>query len=297
MRIVIYRILLAAFLILFAISSFFIGKQLYEKNKAISEFSTISSILSEKREAIEAQQRHDKSNDQANSFGNNDYITNGKLQSDSSDYGSNGYSIRDASGNEERIDPRLEALRELRDEYPDFIGWIRISGTMIDYPVMQTPRFPEFYLNRSFFRQRSNHGTPFLDYLCDAAKPSDNMIIYGHNMNDGTMFADLEQYKDKEFYELHSVIEFDTVYEIGRYEVIAVFLGDFTVNGLEAFGYHHYSEFANEAEFNDYMRQVDARRLHESKAELFYGDRFLTLSTCEYTTQNSRMVVLARKLP
>ena len=91
----------------------------------------------------------------------------------------------------------------------DCIGYVQIPGTTISYPVMQTKDNPDFYLNHDFSRNYSFYGTPYLSTYCDVEK-SDNLIIYGHNINGGKMFGALEQYKDKEFFNKHRKIYFTT---------------------------------------------------------------------------------------
>lgn len=94
-------------------------------------------------------------------------------------------------------------ITDLINQNPDCIGWLRISGTKIDYPVMQTKENPQYYLRRDFNKQYSYLGTPFLDSRCDANYDS-NLIVYGHNMKDGKMFADLLKYR-----EISTIINFD----------------------------------------------------------------------------------------
>ena len=102
----------------------------------------------------------------------------------------------------------------------DCIGYVEIPGTTISYPVMQTKKNPDFYLNHDFNGNYSFYGTPYLSAYCDVKK-SDNLIIYGHNINGGKMFGALEQYKDKEFFYKHRKIYFTTDKK-REYEVFAV---------------------------------------------------------------------------
>ena len=90
----------------------------------------------------------------------------------------------------------------------DFIGWIRIDGTNVNYPVMQTPNKPDFYLKRSFDKSYSDYGVPYIDEACMTGI-SNNLVIYGHHMNDGSMFADLCKYADADFCKEHPTIAFD----------------------------------------------------------------------------------------
>ena len=102
----------------------------------------------------------------------------------------------------------------------DCIGWLSIAGTSISYPVMYTPSEPQKYLRRSFYGQYSQSGVPFLDGRCNLQ--STNLIIYGHNMKNGTMFSDLKRYVDREFLNAHRTVKFETVDGIRYYTVAEV---------------------------------------------------------------------------
>ena len=73
------------------------------------------------------------------------------------------------------------------------VGWIKINDTVINYPVMQTKKIPDYYLNHDFYKNESEYGCPYVQANCDVDAPSDNVIIYAHHMNDGSMFAGLEK--------------------------------------------------------------------------------------------------------
>lgn len=173
----------------------------------------------------------------------------------------------------------------------DFIGWIRIDGTNVNYPVMQTPNKPDFYLKRSFDKSYSDYGVPYIDEACMTGI-SNNLVIYGHHMNDGSMFADLCKYTDADFYKEHPTIAFDTLSGLGKYEVVAAF--KFNTN-RETFKYNEYT-LMDEVQFAEFMENVRARQLYDTGVAAEYGDQLLTLSTCEYTYPNGRFVVVAKKV-
>lgn len=99
-------------------------------------------------------------------------------------------------------------IQALITENADCIGWLSIDGTNISYPVMHTPSDPQKYLRRNFYGKYSQSGVPFLDGRCDLQ--STNLIIYGHNMKNGTMFSDLKRYVDRNFLNAHRTVKFET---------------------------------------------------------------------------------------
>lgn len=111
-------------------------------------------------------------------------------------------------------------IQALIAENADCIGWLSIDGTNISYPVMHTPSDPQKYLRRNFYGKYSQSGVPFLDGRCDIQ--STNLIIYGHNMKNGTMFSDLKKYVDRDFLNAHRTVKFETVDGIRYYTVAEV---------------------------------------------------------------------------
>lgn len=184
-----------------------------------------------------------------------------------------------------------EKYSALFDQNNDFIGWICIEGTNVNYPVMQTPDNPDYYLKHSFEKTYSDYGVPYIEESC-AVGLSNNVVIYGHHMKNGSMFADLCMYTDKGFYEEHKTIQFDTLSTLGKYEVVAVF--KFNTN-KETFKYNECCTM-NEEAFKEFMSQVHERELYDTGVDAEYGDQLLTLSTCEYTYTNGRLVVIAKKV-
>lgn len=174
----------------------------------------------------------------------------------------------------------------------DFIGWIKIGGTVIDYPVVQSPDRPDYYLRRGFDKQYSYYGVPYANELCDIQN-SDNIVIYGHNMKNGTMFSDLEKYTQKEFYDANKLVTFDTLAGFGTYEIIATFK---TVAGAP--GGFEYQNFigGTEEQFNEYVATCKKLAFYDTGVTAVYGDKLLTLSTCEYSNENGRLVVVAKKI-
>ena len=184
-----------------------------------------------------------------------------------------------------------EKYGALYEQNNDFVGWIYIDGTNINYPVMQTPDNPDYYLKHSFEKTWSDYGVPYLDEACVIGQ-SNNLVIYGHHMSNGSMFCDLELYSDPAFCMDHPVIRFDTLTSFGEYEVIAVFRYN---TNQETFRYDREVNM-DEGRFSWFIEQVHARELFSTGKDASFGDQLLTLSTCEYTYKNGRLVVVARKV-
>ena len=172
---------------------------------------------------------------------------------------------------------------------PDFVGWLTVAGTPIDYPVVQTPEVPEYYLYRDFDRNASNWGCLFAEGACDVEN-SDNVTIYGHHMNDGSMFAGLMSYEKKSFWEENPTIQFDTLTEHRNYQIFAVFRTTASVG--QGFAYHRFTDAASEAEFDNYVAQCKALSLYDTGIIPEFGEKLVCLSTCEYTRENGRFVVM-----
>ena len=186
-----------------------------------------------------------------------------------------------------------EKYTEVYAANSDFVGWISIEGTAIDYPVMQSIDRPNFYLRRGFDKEYSKHGVPYIQEDCVVGN-SDNLIIYGHHMNDGSMFADLCSYKSRDFWQTHPTIQFDTMEEFGVYEIVAVFKT--VVYSQNGFRYFDYVELNEPARFDAYIARCKAMSLYDTGVNAKYGDKLITLSTCEYSHENGRMIVVARKV-
>ena len=184
-----------------------------------------------------------------------------------------------------------EKYKELLAKNNDFIGWIKIDGTNVNYPVMQTVDNPNFYLKHNFDKQYSDYGVPYLDEECFVGL-TNNLVIYGHNMKNGTMFTDLVNYKDKDFWEEHQTINFDTMAEFGEYQIMYAFAFD---TNNETFCYNDFTNM-DEEQFAEFMAECEKRMAYDTGIRAEFGDEILTLSTCEYSHENGRFVVVAKKV-
>ena len=195
----------------------------------------------------------------------------------------------------EEGETNAEKFARLVERNSEFIGWISIEDTNLDFPVMYSPTRADFYLRHDFEGEYSNYGVPYLDEDCTltADSRSSNLIIYGHNMKTGTIFGCLTGYKESSYYAEHPYIQFDTLYGDGTYEVFAAFAID--VVSDTSFAYNTYIDM-DEAAFDEFVGEVKRRSDVDSGITPEYGDELLTLSTCEYSSSNGRYVVCARRV-
>ena len=192
------------------------------------------------------------------------------------------------------------AVKTIMDQYAglyqqntDFFGWIKIPGTKVDYPVMHSPDEAERYLHADFNRNYSYAGTPFLKATCTA--DSDNLLIYGHNMLDGSMFRSLLKYENKSYWEEHPTIQFNTLYEEQEFEILAAFYDRVYYKTETVFKFYQFIDAEDEADFDYAVSQFKEKSLYDTGITAEYGDQLITLITCAYHTSNGRFVVVAVK--
>ena len=189
----------------------------------------------------------------------------------------------------------LDEYKALYNKNKSLIGWIKIDDTKIDYPVMQTVN-NEYYLKHNFDQKEDANGCIFLDCNCDVILGNTNYIIYGHHMNSGKMFGSLVKYGNKEFYEKHKYIQFDTIYEKGTYEVMYAFRTHIYSSDEITFKYYQFIDANSEAEFDSAMEEMSKLSIYDTGVTASYGDRLITLSTCDYQEENGRFAVVAKKI-
>lgn len=182
-------------------------------------------------------------------------------------------------------------------ENEDLYGWLKIEGTVIDYPVMYTPESPEYYLHKDWNKEDSNQGLLFADARTNMDE-TENTIIYGHCMKNRTMFGSLKDYKDSSFYDEHKYIEFDTIYEKATYEIISVSKGIayYEKEPENEYLYYKHTELDTEEAFDAYIQNAKNNAYYETGVTAEYGDKLITLSTCDYWTKNARLYIVAKKI-
>lgn len=254
------KILLMLLIVILAISSYFFIKELVKNKKEADIFDDLQEIV---------ENPENKTNE--NQFTDILEKEEGSLSSE------NTYN--------------LENIAKINS---DVIGWIKIDGTNIDYPIMQNGNY---YLHKNIYKNYSNHGTPYLAEYCNL-RASDNLIIFGHHMKDNTMFSELVNYKNYSFYKKHKYIYFYTLKDgqtiKNTYEIAIAFKTiAYSDNG---FKYYDYTNFYDEDEFNSFVGECRNLEFYNTSIDLKYTDKLITLSTCEYSQKNGRMVIVAKKI-
>ncbi len=198
----------------------------------------------------------------------------------------------------------LPGAKKLLEINPDTVGWIRIDGTNVDMPVVQRRKKDgnAYYLDIAFDGSKNKAGTVFLDFRAklDAKERSDNLVLYGHNQRDKTMFGDLAYYKHSlDYYKEHPVILFSSNYRSDIYKIFACFVTPVepwqTSDGI-IFDYHNYINFDGREEYESFINNAMERTQIITGVDTEYGDKFLTLSTCSNEFEPSRFVIIARRV-
>lgn len=191
-------------------------------------------------------------------------------------------------------DPR-EAIRELAATVnQDIVGWVTVDGTVIDYPVLHSSTDdPEHYLYRTYKDEYSIYGSIFLEAGCEIT--GDIQVLYGHSMNDGSMFRSLVSFDDPEVVAASPVIEYDTTEEASQWRIVSVFKTNTDPSQGEIFSYVR-SGFASAEEKREYLYQVMQRSAVDTGVTVNENDDLLLLSTCSYEFDGFRTVVVARRV-
>ena len=181
----------------------------------------------------------------------------------------------------------------------DFVGWIKIDGTTVDYPVLQAED-DSYYLHRNFEKEYEGRGSIYMASDCNAETLDTNTVIYGHNWLDTTMFSQLVKYSDFDFYKEHPVIEFNTRYEMHKWKIFAVFITTATASEDNGYVFNFVYPHMGGVNYEGYMAELQKRSLYDTGVDVNENDKFLTLSTCtrEVDTDDyradCRIVIVAR---
>ena len=254
------KIILMLLIVILAISSYFFIKELAKNKKETDIFDDLQEIVENPENTTNENQFTDiLENEEGNLSSENTY--------------------------------NLENIAKINS---DIIGWIKIDGTNIDYPIMQNG---DYYLHKDIYKNYSSHGTPYLAPFCNLKK-SDNLIIYGHHMKDNTMFSQLEKYKNYNFYLNHKYIKFFTI-ENGRtientYEVMIAFKT--IAYSDEGFRYYNYTDFQNYEDYEEFVENCRNLEFYYTGVVGTHQDKYITLSTCEYSQKNGIMIIITKKI-
>lgn len=259
-------ILLCIFIALFFLSVFMIAREYAQERIEEAAFEELRVLLAETEKEIVKPA-----------------YTNNSRQADIADK---------KKSEEELIIANYASMSELNDDY---VGWLKISNTNIDYPVMYTPKDPEHYLRRAFDKTKSISGTPFVGEGADI--DSDCFIIYGHNMGNNTiMFGTLDNYKEREFWQENKTFSFYTAAQKRTYEVFAAMETRILYTDEKGLRYYYYSGELSETDFFDLTEWLTGNALYDTDIVPANGEQILILSTCSYQTKNGRFIVAARLL-
>lgn len=264
MKKLVYTLTVILLLLVFCISAYFVGSYIVESREQAQKNAALAEL---KNSIKDTESEETQQTDPEGTFG--------------------AAEIRDENG-------MLVEYGEIYAKNPDLVGWIRIDGTALDNPVMQTPDNPNYYLDHDFDGNSSAWGAVYAREECDVNLPSDNITLYGHNMRDGSMFASLNSYTEKSTWENNPLIFFDTLYEYHVYKIFAVFKTSANIG--EGFTYHNMIDASNKADFDDFISTCKELSFYDTGITPEYGDNVICLSTCEYTLNNGRLVVAAVRI-
>ena len=180
------------------------------------------------------------------------------------------------------------SFKELLNTNEETVGYIKINNTHINYPVTKHTD-NDFYLHKSFLKKDSAAGCIFMDYR-NKIKPADkNLILYGHNMKDMSMFRDLRLYEERDFFFNNDKIIFNTLYAESEYEVFSVYIAEPSLDYI-------ITDFDNDKKFTEYIKSIKTRSLYKKDISVSEADHILTLSTCSYESPDARLVIHAKLL-
>ncbi len=188
--------------------------------------------------------------------------------------------------------PLVYEYENMFKQNPNMVAWIAIENTDFSYPVMQSSKRPNYYLRRNFEGKYSEYGTPYLSETCDIAA-SDNLVIHGHNIENGKMFGLLEEYKNKAFWEQHPIITLNTKNEKRTYQIFCVSLVTAFSPLVDAFPYYSFTQANTAEEYNNYIKNVKKYAIYDTGLSPENEVQLITLSTCEYSQENGRLIVVA----
>ena len=194
----------------------------------------------------------------------------------------------------------LLSFLPLLEQYPDIVGWITVPGTIIDYPVVQGED-NNYYLTHDYKGDENRNGAIYLDYRVnfEYGNISRNVVIHGHHMKSGIMFANLIKYDDPEFYKENHIVRFDTLYDESQWVIFAVMKIDAYggEDGMPTFNFMK-TEFDSDEAFAEYIADIRAHSVFDTYdiVSVTENDPIITMSTCSYEYDDFRTVLVARQV-
>lgn len=267
---IIFLFLYIFFIIVILVSGIYIIKFFLLRQEAIEESRLLNSIILE----------------------NTDTNNNNSSQKESINKEAE---IESDEKNDEKETERMLKVDKLQEQNEDIVGWIEIENTNINYPVLQGDD-NEYYLTHNYQKEKTEKGSIFLDADYDWSVPSNNLLVYGHNLVNGQMFKDLLKYSEEEFYKEHPIIRFTTEKEDKEYEIISAFKARVYYQSEEnVFRYYNFINSTDEEEYSKFIKNAKKVALYDTGKTAEFGDELITLITCSYHTDDGRFVVIGRK--
>ena len=185
---------------------------------------------------------------------------------------------------------KFDRIRDMYNGNTDIIGIVKIPGTVINYPVAHYAYdLNEYYLNRNLYKQRSAAGSIFMDFENSVERYDPNTVLYGHQMSSNSMFHSLRYYMEKDYFDSHRYVIFNTIYEDNVWEVFSFFKSNISFNYIKVY-------FGSEQDFLELAAEITERSIYETGIEIKEGDRILILSTCTNEDRDTRYVLCARMI-
>lgn len=190
---------------------------------------------------------------------------------------------------------RMLQVKQLQEQNADIVGWLEIENTNINYPVLQGTD-NSYYMTHNYKKEKSKNGSIFLNADYNWNIPSNNLLIYGHNLGNGMMFQELLKYEKESFYQEHPVIRFTTAEEDAEYEIISAFKSRvYYKSEKNVFRYYYFINSESEEEYNQFVKNAKNVSLYPIDETANYGDQLITLSTCSYYVEDGRFAVVGRR--
>lgn len=194
------------------------------------------------------------------------------------------------------IPENVQKVINLKQENQEVIGWVQIDNTNINYPILQGSD-NKYYLTHNYKKEDTKYGSIYIKSNSSLTSKDINTIIYGHNMKDSQMFNNLIKYENIDFYNEHPIIKIATETEEKEFQIISVFRSRvFYQNETNVFKYYNWIMLNNEHDYNEYVNNCRQIQLYETNQSANYGEKLITLSTCEYSQANGRFVVVAKEI-